>query len=45
MDDATDKALTRELDSARGKHPKFVSLMADENFRAEIIQYKGKRVC
>ncbi len=39
VDDTTDEALTRELDSARRKHPKFVFLMADENFRAEIIQY------
>ncbi len=43
MDDATDEALTRELDSARGKHPKFVSHMADANFRTEIIHYLRER--
>ncbi len=39
IDDVTDERLELELVSGRGKHPKWVSLMVDENFRQEAKQY------
>lgn len=39
IDDATDETLDVELSSNRGRHPKVISLMFDENFRMELKQY------
>jgi hypothetical protein len=39
IDDVTDDRLERELSSNRGKHPKWISLMHDEDFRLEATQY------
>ena len=39
IDDITDEQLDEELQSTRGNHPKFVSLMADENFKKEARKY------
>ena len=39
IDDVTDERLELELVSGRGKHPKWESLMADENFRKEAREY------
>ena len=39
FDDVSDERLELELVSGRGKHPKWVSLMVDENFRKEAKQY------
>ena len=39
LEDIVDNQLELELDSGRGKHPKWVSLTADENFKKEMKQY------
>lgn len=39
IDDITDNRLEFELASNRGKHPKWISLMHDEEFRLEATQY------
>ena len=39
IDDVTDSALEKELESGRGKHPKWISLTMDESFREEAKQY------
>ena len=39
IEDVTDERLSLELSSSRGKHPKWVSLMDDENFRKEAKRY------
>ena len=39
IDDITDDILTMELESGRGRHPKWVSLMSDEIFRKEVKEY------
>ena len=39
IDDITDDRLESELSSNRGKHPKWISLMHDEDFRLEATQY------
>lgn len=39
LDDVTDDRLDRELQSDRGRHPKWVSLMADETFRKDVKKY------
>ena len=35
----TDEQLDEELQSGRGKYPKFVTLMTDKNFKKEARQY------
>ena len=35
----TDERLEMELESGKGKYPKWVSLMTDENFKMEARQY------
>lgn len=39
LEDITDEMLEMELESSRGKHPKWVSLMHDENFRKEATEF------
>ena len=39
LEDISDDQLQEELESARGKHPKYVSLMTDETFRKEAKQF------
>lgn len=39
IDDITDDIVEAELSSIRGKHPKWISLMHNENFRLEATQY------
>lgn len=39
IDDVTDKSLELELLSNRGKHPKWLSLMTDENFKQDAREY------
>ena len=39
LDDVTDERLEMELESGKGKYPKWVSLMTDENFKMEARQY------
>ncbi len=36
LEDLTDKRLDDELESGRGKHPKWLSLIQDENFRCDL---------
>ena len=35
----TDDRLDKELESGRGKHPKWVSLISDENFKADMRKF------
>ena len=39
IDDITDKGLEAEITSSKGKHPKWVSHIADENFQKEVREY------
>ena len=39
IDDVDDETIEAELTSSRGKHPKWNSLMHDENFRLEATEY------
>ena len=39
LENVEDGSLELELESERGKHPKWLSLMADENFKKETKQY------
>lgn len=39
IDDITDEKVEMQLCSGRGRHPKWVSLMTDENFRKEVKEY------
>ncbi|ORU94723.1 MAG: hypothetical protein A6F71_09525 [Cycloclasticus sp. symbiont of Poecilosclerida sp. M] len=39
IEDVTDMSLETELKSSRGRHPKHMSLMTDENFRTDACQY------
>jgi hypothetical protein len=39
LDDITDDQLNRELESGKGRHPKWVSLMSDEGFQEDVKQY------
>ena len=39
LDDISDEKLEMELQSGRGKHPKWVSLMMDEGFKQEVREY------
>ena len=36
LEDVTDQQLERELESGRGRHPKWVSFMADEDIQQEV---------
>ncbi len=39
LEDITDKLLLQELDSDRGKHPKWISLISDENVQAAVKSF------
>ena len=39
IDDVDDDALENELMSSKGKHPKWISLMHDENFQLKATEY------
>ena len=39
LEDVTDKQLHDELESDRGKHPKWTSLFSDENFGSEVRRF------
>ena len=39
IDEVTDDKLDRELESGRGRHPKWVSLMSDEGFQKDVRAY------
>ena len=39
IDDIDDELVELELTSNKGKHPKWASLMHDENFRLEATQF------
>ena len=39
LENVTDDRLDKELESGRGKHPKWVSLISDENFRADVRKF------
>lgn len=39
LDDITDDRLELEIESSRGKHPKWFSLLADENFKKQLKKY------
>lgn len=39
LEDVTDQQLERELESGKGRHPKWVSLMSDESFQKEVRKY------
>ena len=39
LDDITDYRLELELESSRGKHPKWFSLLADENLKGQLKKY------
>ena len=39
VDDITDKRLDKELESGRGRHPKWVSRISDEGFRDTVKKY------
>ncbi len=39
IDDVTDDKLEMELQSSRGRHPKWVSLMTDDRFRKQVKEY------
>ncbi len=39
LENVTDEILDMQLESERGKHPKLVSLMSDENFQADVRKF------
>ena len=39
LENVEDGSLELELESEKGKHPKWLSLMADKNFKKEAKQY------
>ncbi len=39
IDESTDERIQHELESGRGKHPKWASLTFDENFMAEVRKF------
>ncbi len=39
LEDVTDEQLEHELESARGRHPKWITLSSDENFRRECQSF------
>ena len=39
LENVTDDRLDKELESGRGKHPKWISLISDENFRADVRKF------
>jgi hypothetical protein len=39
IDNVSDEVLESELSSSRGKHPKWISLIHDENFQLQAAEY------
>ncbi len=39
LEDVTDQLLDNELESERGKHPKWISLSSDENFQVDVRKF------